>query len=206
MISLPDQASEIPASETPPSASPGSSDWHAQLEGYRGYLLAVASREIRPEFRGRLAASDLVQLTLADAALAWDRFATNDAPPQPDDVLRWLRRILDNNLCDGIRQVTSAKRAVGREVRLRKSSILRGVSAPRRERPDVTAMRREEVDNLDRAIANLPAPHRRAILLRHRDQASFAEIGLELGISENAAQKLWTRAVDSLRARLKTAR
>lgn len=204
-----------------PHAGPASHNWPAshhapvllggpaQLEAFRAYLLAVAGREIRPEFRARLTASDLVQQTLADAAQAWDRFtASRDAhshnAPSHDDILRWLRRILANNLCDGIREITSAKRAVGRELRTRRSNVLRGLSAPRRDRPEALAIRREEFASLDRAIGRLPDAHRRAVLLRHRDQASFAEIGRVLGISENAAQKLWTRAVDSLRAELKT--
>lgn len=166
-----------------------------QLEEYRNYLLAVAARKIRPEWRGRLAASDLVQQTMAEAAAAWPGVAERS----DQQLLRWLKRILDNNLRDGVRHITCDKRAITREVSTRRSSLLRGATAPLRERPDTIAIRREEAALLDKQIDQLPETYRQAILLRHRDNCSFAEIALALGVSENAAQKLWARAIDALR-------
>ncbi|MES2695679.1 MAG: sigma-70 family RNA polymerase sigma factor [Verrucomicrobiota bacterium] len=53
---------------------------------------------------------------------------------------------------------------------------------------------------LDAALTELPDRDREAVLARYFDRQSFAEIGRELGLSEDAAQKRVERALDKLRA------
>jgi RNA polymerase sigma-70 factor (ECF subfamily) len=64
--------------------------------------------------------------------------------------------------------------------------------------PSGHAMARERDEQLERALGNLPDHYRRVILLRHRDNLSFAEIGDVMQLSENAARKLWWRAIERL--------
>lgn len=52
---------------------------------------------------------------------------------------------------------------------------------------------------LNDAVARLPAGDREALLLRYWDDQSFAETGTALGVSEEAARKRVTRAVERLR-------
>ncbi len=52
---------------------------------------------------------------------------------------------------------------------------------------------------LDSAVDKLPDADRRAILLRYYEKKNFSEIGLSLGLSEEAARKRVTRATDKLR-------
>lgn len=170
-----------------------------QLESFRSYLCAVAEREIDPRWRARLAASDLVQQTLIEAAQALPNADLHD----PRDIARWLRRILANNMCDHVRQLTAARRDIGREVTTGKSAMLRLIPVEPSEGPESQAMTREELEALDHAIGRLPAMHQQVILWRHRENRSFAEIAQDLGISENAAQKRWSRAIDALREQLK---
>ncbi len=59
--------------------------------------------------------------------------------------------------------------------------------------------RREDEERLEAALAQLPEEQRRVIHLRHRDRKSFAEVAAILGRSEDAAQKLWARAIQKLR-------
>jgi RNA polymerase sigma factor (sigma-70 family) len=68
--------------------------------------------------------------------------------------------------------------------------------------PSQKVVHREEAARLEKALARLPADYRQAILLRHRDNSSFPEIARQLGISENAARKLWVRAVAKLKNEL----
>lgn len=172
--------------------------WPTRLESYRPYLLGVASRRIRAPWRGKLAASDLVQQTLVNAVAACP---TNqlDEP----ELRRWLRRILANNLHDGRRQLLAAKRAIGREAVLDKSRLLRGAPSPASEGPVATAMRSEQDERLDQAIARLSPAHQRVIRLRYAEDLRFGEIAQRLGLSENAAQKLWMRATEELRRQMK---
>lgn len=53
---------------------------------------------------------------------------------------------------------------------------------------------------LDGALTELPQRDREVVLARFFDRQSFAEIGRDFGLSENAAQKRVDRALDRLRA------
>jgi RNA polymerase sigma factor (sigma-70 family) len=55
---------------------------------------------------------------------------------------------------------------------------------------------------LDEVVDELPEKDRAAVLLRFFARKPFAEVGRELGVSENAARMRVDRAVDSLRAAL----
>ena len=57
------------------------------------------------------------------------------------------------------------------------------------------------VPHLDHALAELPAADRDALLLRFFERKSAREIGLRLGLSEEATQKRLTRALVRLRKR-----
>jgi RNA polymerase sigma factor (sigma-70 family) len=76
---------------------------------------------------------------------------------------------------------------------------------------EAAAMRFERIDQpktpeisdvLDDAIAKLSEPDRQAVLLRYFDDLSVAQLGQILGISEDAAKKRVTRAIDRLRRHL----
>ena len=183
----------------PESVEPGDHhSWPARLEQARPYLLNVAARQIRPHWRGKLAASDLVQQTLAEAAAATNRMELVDG-----DLLRWLRRILANNVLDARRKLDAHKRALGREVTHNKSRLLRIAPSPATADPAADLLRDEQDAQLDRAIASLAPEYRRVIQLRHAEDRRFAEIAEQLGVSENAAQKLWARATEALRRAMK---
>ena len=51
-------------------------------------------------------------------------------------------------------------------------------------------------------MSQLPEDYREAILLRHRENLSFVEIGSRMLKSEDAARKTWTRAINQLQQEL----
>ncbi|MGA2581675.1 MAG: sigma-70 family RNA polymerase sigma factor [Tepidisphaeraceae bacterium] len=55
---------------------------------------------------------------------------------------------------------------------------------------------------IDEAIASLPREYQRAILLRFYEQKSLAQVGSAMGISEEAARKRVSRAIEKMRGRL----
>lgn len=61
--------------------------------------------------------------------------------------------------------------------------------------PEVQASDRDQLQRLALAVADLPGPQRSAFMLRVIDNLSYGEIGVRLGISENAAQKRVARSL-----------
>jgi RNA polymerase sigma-70 factor (ECF subfamily) len=177
-----------------PEAQAGSSEALGQLlEACRGYLLLVAQRELAPDLQAKGGASDLVQETLLDAVRAFPRFqGTSEA-----EVLAWLRRLLLNNLVSFARRYRSAdKRQVAREVGLAGGSGGPAADVPT---PSRQAVEHEEARRLQEALGRLPEDYRRVLRWRFEEDRPFEEIGRLLGLTPNAARKLWARAVRRLR-------
>lgn len=173
------------------------------LEACRGYLLLIAERELDPQLRAKGGASDLVQQTLLDACQDFERFAgTSEA-----DVLAWLRRVLLNNLTDFARLYRGTdKRQVDREQGLGANTL--SGSEPARDlagaapTPSQLVIARENAQNVRAALQRLPEEYRQVILLRVEENKPFDEVGRLLNRSENAAQKLFTRAIERLQQEL----
>jgi RNA polymerase sigma-70 factor (ECF subfamily) len=68
--------------------------------------------------------------------------------------------------------------------------------------PSSHAAGQEQSEALDRALERLPLDYREVILLRHEQGLSFEEVGQLMDRSDEAARKLWTRAVRFLREEL----
>lgn len=169
------------------------------LEACRGYLLAIAQRELDAELRAKVGASDLVQQTFLEAQRDFGRFHGETET----EWLAWLRRLLLNNLANCARDYReTAKRQVGREVGLpdADSSCFDGAGASAAEpSPSKQAMAHERAEAVLRALDKLPPDYSQVVLLRYREERSFEEIGQLMGRSANAVRKLWLRAVERLK-------
>jgi RNA polymerase sigma-70 factor (ECF subfamily) len=169
------------------------------LQSCRGYLLAIAERELDPELRAKGGASDLVQETFLKAQGQFASFrGTTEA-----EWRGWLRQILRNNLADfsrGFRD--SAKRCVDREVGLAGTGSAPGLGAalPAEETsPSQHVLALELAAQLEQALAGLPEEYRRVLQYRYQEQRSFEEIAGLMQVTPNAARKLWLRAIQKLR-------
>jgi RNA polymerase sigma-70 factor (ECF subfamily) len=167
------------------------------LEACRQYLLLVANQQLDADLRGKIGPSDIVQETFLEAQRDFDRFHGSTE----EELLAWLRRILLNNLANVARHYRDTeKRRVTREVPLADVSLTElheNVIDPSAS-PRSLAQSREEGEELDRALAQLPEHYRQVIVLRHQEQLAFEEIGRRLGRSPEAVRKLWGRAVEQL--------
>jgi RNA polymerase sigma-70 factor, ECF subfamily len=181
------------------AARAGSPDALGQvLEGFRGYLLLIAQREMDPQLQAKGGASDLVQETLVDAVGHFDRFNGTS-----EGALRaWLRQLLLHNVADfGRHYRDTDKRQIDREVRLEvgDSSLPLGDQlAADTLSPSHHAMEDEQAQAIQRALEQLPEDYRKVIRLRYQEDKSFEEIGCEMQLTPNAARKLWARAVKRL--------
>jgi len=166
------------------------------LEACRPHLLAIAERELDADLRAKAAPSDMVQESFFDASRAFPRFIGGTE----GEVRAWLHRILRNNLADlRDRFHEAAKRQVGREESLDRGAADRKEAlAAETPSPSSNVRRREEEERVEAALAELSEEHRRVIHLRHREHLSFKDVGKAMDRTEDAAQKLWARAIERL--------
>ena len=175
-----------------PAAREGSREALGEvLAACNHYLLWVARRHLDPDLLPKGGASDMVQETLLEAHRDFSQFrGESDA-----ELLAWLRRLLRNNIANFARHHRAAKRGAGREVPL--SVTYAGSTSGNAARPEAAAERADEEEMFERLVDRLPADIRRVMTQWYAGQ-SFAEIGLELGRSQNAVRMVWMRAVERL--------
>lgn len=135
--------------------------------------------------RGSQDTDDLVQETLMKAL---DKVSTFE-PRQQGSFLAYLRRILLNRIRDLVRRVDRGPTKVPLDDRIPQD----GPS------PVTAAVRRQEHDAYEAALASLPASQREAIILRVELGLSHAEVAESLGLpSADAARMTVTRAQERI--------
>jgi len=168
------------------------------LESCRRYLLAIAQSEMNKNLRAKVGSSDIVQETIIKAHAKFNTFRGGTK----EELLGWLRQILLNDLADTRRAYQGTrKRAVDREAHLGGGSRVHPAvdvlqdSAPT---PGAAAAMGEELARLRSELAKLTAENRQVIPLRNWQRLTFSEIGKRMNRSEEAARKLWARAITRL--------
>jgi RNA polymerase sigma-70 factor (ECF subfamily) len=166
------------------------------LEGFRGYLLTIAQKELTPNHRAASGASDLVQETFAAAQEHLDQFRGTTVA----ELRGWLRRILRNKLADLRRrgQIPIPPRTGQTGDSGSARDWTAGLIAPGPSPSEVLSST-EEARTVHEVLNRLPENYRSAILWRLEENQSFEEIGRRLKISANAAEKRFTRAVSKVR-------
>ncbi|MFO0966761.1 MAG: sigma-70 family RNA polymerase sigma factor [Gemmataceae bacterium] len=166
----------------------------------RNYLLLLARVQLGGKLQAKVDASDLVQQTLLEAHLGFERFRGST----PGEWLGWLRQILKHNLANVVRDYHgTAKRDVAREAHLKPvagsnaGEPLAQLPAAQ-ETPSQLMMRKERELALADALAQLSAEHREVIMLRNLQRLPFDQVAQRLNRSRPAAQMLWLRAVEKL--------
>ena len=170
-------------------------------EACRPYLLLVANQELDAALAVKGGASDIVQETFLDAHRGFARFQGETKA----DLLAWLRVLLQNNMTDHVRRYRkAAMRRVDNEVSIQGDRFREAIgdALATTQSPSRELINAEQSEAVEAALRRLPEASRRAIILRNNERRSFAEIGQALGKSEEAARKLWFRAVEQLRCDL----
>lgn len=178
-------------------------DRELHIEQFRPYLCVLARVYWGKKYRRRLDASDLVQQTLLRAHQAWTTFRGTEAA----ELAAWLRRILAMTIANAARDQAAGVRnadceqAVSREL---EASSLRvaGLFVDPGDSPSTHAMNLERSVRLAQALADLPAPQREAVMLRHCDGLSVSEVAAELNRSPAGVASLLRRGLAKLRTQL----
>jgi RNA polymerase sigma-70 factor, ECF subfamily len=175
-------------------------DQNLAPEQIRSYLRLLAEAHLgRAGWLG-IDPSDIVQETLFDAHRDRDGFRGRSA----GEHLAWLRRLLACNLADAARDRGRAKRDAARvrsfeEALDTSSGRLESWLAADQSSPSERAERNEAVLRLAAALDRLPEDNRRALVLRHCQGLSLAEISAALGRTPQAVAGLLKRGLAELR-------
>src|SRR5262249_46199479 len=168
------------------------------LEAFRLLLLSEANQQLPDDLRSKGGASDLVQDTFTEALRDFTQFQGTNEP----QLKRWLLAILGNNLANVRRKYyDTAKSQISREVPLDHPMSWDGPVAGMTDdtpSPSQLASQREEEELLRQALVRLAEEDRQVIHFRHNLQWDFVTIGVRMGISEEAARKRFTRAIEKL--------
>lgn len=173
------------------------------LDHFRSYLLLLARMRLDRKFQAKVDASDVVQQTMLEAHQAIQSFRGENLAAQA----AWLRQILARNLANAMRDLMREKRDVTRERSIHgeldeSASRLEGWLADDQSSPSQKAERQERALLLAEALTNLPEQQREAVILRHFQGASLAEIARELNTTTAAVTGLLHRGIKNLRKAL----
>jgi RNA polymerase sigma-70 factor, ECF subfamily len=174
------------------------------LEQHRDYLRILARLQLSPALRGKLDPSDIVQLTLLKACKAAGQFRGRTAA----ELAAWLRQILARTLANAVRDQGRGRRDVALERSLERSveessARLDAWLVAEQSSPSQRAERHEQSILLVQALARLPEAQREALLLKHCQGCSLAEIGKHLDRSPTAVAGLLQRGLRQLRQYLR---
>ena len=163
----------------------------------RDYLLLIANADLEIELHRKVGASDVVQETLVKARNELEAFRGESWA----EFMGWLRAILKNDIRQVRRSFSgTAKRELNREQSL-------SSDAPSGDKtPSMQLMVDEQSLLLNAAMQRLPKRYYDVIRLRNWDQMKFEEIGKQLECSDEAARKLWSRAIFALQKELRADR
>src|SRR5262245_26438327 len=170
------------------------------LEAFRSYLLLLARARLGAPLRGKLDASDMVQQTLLEAHRDAAQFRGQTSAEQA----AWLRQVLARNLANAARNLGRQKRDVARERSLQaeldaSSARLEQWLAAEQSSPSQQAERHEQALRLAEALAQLPEPQGEAVVLRHLEGLSLAEIAQRMGRTPASVVGLLQRGLKRLR-------
>ena len=167
------------------------------IEEHRGRLLGMLRRRIDPVVAVRIDPEEILHETYLQAGRRWPDYSRR----QRVTPYAWLYRIALDCLIDAWRRETRDQRDLRREMPWpERSSEQLGLGLAGTDTSPSEAAVRDELSARVRAVMAALSPQDQEILwMRHSDQLSFAEAGMVLGISANAATVRYARALRRLK-------
>jgi RNA polymerase sigma-70 factor (ECF subfamily) len=171
------------------------------LNGYREYLRALAAARVEGRVRAHLDPSDIVQETLLKAYHGREQFRGRTE----QELVAWLRAILNNTLANALRSCSRQKSAgFARATEQADSSSARRDARPSDDRPraDEVAIRNEQLLLVARALDQLPADQRDVVEMKYLQGLTVPEICDCTGRSKGSVVGLLFRGMRALRVLL----
>jgi RNA polymerase sigma-70 factor (ECF subfamily) len=173
------------------------------LDHYRPYLAMLARLGASRRLQGKYDDSDLVQETLLLVQRDLPRFqGTTEA-----QLLAWLRCIMASVSAKHVRHYSRHKRAAALECQIeddlnQSSQAVERVLMARDTSPSEKSIKRERAVILSRALTELPADYREALIMHRLEGMTMAQTAERMGRSVDSVQKLLARGLLELRRRL----
>ncbi len=171
------------------------------LQLYRNYLTILATTQINPRLRRRMAPSDIVQEAMLAAHRDFDKFRGQSE----GEFVAWLRQILIHCLHHAIEvHLKAKKRDLRCEVSIEQVSAaldqsvlhFKNILADRGPSPSAPVRQRERAVLLANQLAKLKPQYREVIVLRNLQGLPFEEVAIRMGRKPGAVRMLWLRAID----------
>jgi RNA polymerase sigma-70 factor (ECF subfamily) len=163
------------------------------LNNFRYYLLLMANRKLDPTLWAKVAPSDIVQESLMEAGRNFPRFHGSSE----EELLAWLRGILRHIVMDAHRHYTTEKRQVANELPLAELPQLE-IPLATTNSPSESAQAREQDEQLNEAVQQLPEHYRQVLRMYTWDKLTFVQIAEKLGTTADAVRKMFRRAIEEL--------
>lgn len=167
---------------------------HEVLALHLPAVLAIVRAQLGRELRQKLESDDLVQDTIVEFL----RYGPAMPPVDTEHFRALLVRIVSHQICDRSKWFQAARRRMDRERTL--GSTTQATIPAAGLDPAQVAERADLTTRLRLSLELLPERDRRVLVLRDWQGRSFAEVGQDLGVGEEAARGAWRRAVARLRA------
>jgi RNA polymerase sigma-70 factor (ECF subfamily) len=156
------------------------------------WIEAQVRRRLGAALRARAETMDFVQEAVVQALKHGPRFVVSDQ----EQFRALMVRIVENAVRKQHRFHGQQRRDAARQAPLPSQSIVDLDGS--RGSPSVVAARAEHRALVQLALELLDADDRDIVLLRHWDGLPFAEVGVRLGLSEDAARMRFQRALKRL--------
>ena len=173
-------------------------------ENYRSFLIYLARRSL-PELgpaAHKVSGSDIVQDVLLQAHQALPHFRGSTR----EELLAWLRKILENQLYDIARHFGRKKRDAGLEESIR-ATVSDSVDRIEKLAGNLTSPsrhveRNERAFRIAEALESLPEDQRVAVELHHREGYSVSETAEKMNRTRASVAGLLRRGFGELREQL----
>jgi RNA polymerase sigma-70 factor (ECF subfamily) len=172
--------------------------YHEEFGEFREYLMALARAQVSVDLRARIDPSDLVQETLCEALRDQSRHRGRTRA----EMMAWLRSLLRFNLIDRVRRLRLERRVVSYDGALDQtshgmSSLLQASRSG--SAPDARAVREEDALRLAAMLGQLSPPQAEAIVLKHCQGMTVAEISRHMNRTPEAVGGLLRHGMRKLR-------
>ena len=169
------------------------------MDRYLQKVLRIVRLRLGPKLRGRMESMDVVQEVMIRAIKAFDNFN----PKDEGAFLHWISKLVQNEIRDQADYHGADKRDLSKEIIKKENSdndrsVLSTIPANSIYRPSFQLNLKQDVLKLEEAMDRLADQQKEVIVMRQYEGQSFKEIGLVLGLSEDAARMQFSRAMDKL--------